>query len=61
MPVIYHVDMRDPQTYFLIQQFAMRDKDLIYIANARTVQLYKFLQLINSIFQPIYISRVTTQ
>jgi polysaccharide export outer membrane protein len=53
MPVIYKVNMRDPQTYFAIQQFAMQDKDLIYIANAPTVQIYKFLQLIYTFTSPL--------
>ncbi len=57
VPVIYHVNMGDPQTYFLVQNFAMRDKDLIYVANAPTVQIYKFLQLINSVVVPIIYSR----
>ena len=52
LPIVYRVNMRDPQTYFAIQQFAMQDKDLIYIANAPTVQLYKFLQLIYSFATP---------
>jgi polysaccharide biosynthesis/export protein len=52
LPVIYKVNMRDPQTYFAIQQFAMQDKDMIYIANAPTVQLYKFLSLIYTLVTP---------
>lgn len=53
LPVIYKVNMRDPQSYFAIQQFAMQDKDMIYIANAPTVQIYKFLQLIFSFTSPL--------
>lgn len=52
IPVIYQVNMRAPQTYFAIQQFAMQDKDVIYIANAPTVQVYKFLQLIYTLATP---------
>ena len=57
VPVIYRVNMRDPQNFFLLQRIAMRDKDLIYVANARTVQLFKFLQIINAIFTPVVYSR----
>ena len=53
VPIIYKVNMRDPQTYFAIQQFSMQDKDMIYIANAPTVQIYKFLQLIFSFASPV--------
>ncbi len=51
-PVVYRVNMRQPQTFFAIQQFTMQDKDVIYIANAPTVQLYKFLQLIYTFATP---------
>ena len=56
-PVIYKVNMRQPQTFFAIQQFPMQDKDVVYIANAPTVQLYKFLQLINTIVTPGILAR----
>jgi polysaccharide export outer membrane protein len=59
-PVIYQVNMRDPQTYFAIQQFAMKDKDLLYIANAPTVQIYKFLQLIYTFATPAITARAIT-
>lgn len=60
IPVIYKVNMRDPQTYFAIQQFPMQDKDLIYIANAPTVQIYKFLQLIYTFATPAITARAIT-
>lgn len=57
-PVIYRVNMMDPQSYFVMQQFSMRDKDLVYIANARSNQFQKFLVIVNamfnSIFEPVY-------
>ena len=52
VPVVYRVNMRQAQTFFAIQQFTMQDKDVIYIANAPTVQLYKFLQLIYTFATP---------
>ncbi len=57
IPVIYKVNMRDPETYFAIQQFAMQDKDIIYIANAPTVQLNKFLQLLYTVVTPAVTAR----
>ena len=59
-PVIYKVNMRDPQTYFAIQQFPMQDKDVIYIANAPTVQIYKFLQLIYTLVTPAVTAKTVT-
>ncbi len=60
VPVVYQVNMRDPQTYFAIQQFSMQDKDLIYIANAPTVQIYKFLQLLYTLASPAVTARAIT-
>ena len=60
VPVIFKVNMRNPQTYFAMQQFAMQDKDLIYIANAPTVQLYKFLQLVYTLATPAVTARTIT-
>ncbi len=61
LPILYQVNMRDPQTYFAMQQFTMRDKDVIYIANAPTVQIYKFLQLIYTLVTPAATAREVTQ
>lgn len=61
VPLIYQVNMRSPQTFFAMQQFPMQDKDLIYIANAPTVQIYKFLQLIYTFTAPAITARAVTQ
>ncbi len=53
VPVIYRADLRDPQNFFLMERVAMRDKDLLYAANAKTVQVYKFLQLIYTLVTPV--------
>lgn len=53
--------MRDPQSYFALQRFTMRDKDVIYIANAPTVQIYKFLQLVYTFATPAVTAKVLTQ
>ncbi|HTS94246.1 MAG TPA: polysaccharide biosynthesis/export family protein [Stellaceae bacterium] len=51
-PVIFHVDLNEPYTYFAMQKLEMKDHDLIYIANSGTDQLQKFLSLIGQIFGP---------
>jgi len=47
-PVVFRINMRDPSTYFLAQQFPMEDKDIIYVSNSNSVELVKFLDIINS-------------
>jgi len=52
-PVVYRVDMKNPTSYFLAQQFQMRDHDMIYIADAQGEQLRKFLALMSAVFVPL--------
>lgn len=52
-PVVYHLNMMRPGAYFISQRFAMRDKDLVYIGNARANQPSKLVQIISQLFAPI--------
>jgi polysaccharide export outer membrane protein len=49
VPVIYEVDLRDPPSLFLVTQFPMRNKDIIYISNSRSVESTKFMNYIRLI------------
>jgi polysaccharide biosynthesis/export protein len=49
IPVIYHVDLRDPGGYFLTSKFEMRNKDVIFVSNAVSVEASKFLNYIRTI------------
>ncbi|WP_196812919.1 polysaccharide biosynthesis/export family protein [Cupriavidus sp. WS] len=53
-PVIYRLDMMNPGSYFLAQRFAMRDKDVLYIANAEANGVTKFVSILNLLFSPVY-------
>lgn len=52
IPVVYRLTMRDPKTYFLARSFKMRDKDVIYVANASGAELQKFLTLVGTVTAP---------
>lgn len=52
-PVIYRINMMQAQNYFLAQRFVMRDKDVLYIANAAGNQPLKVLQALGQLFSPI--------
>ncbi|HEY5048397.1 MAG TPA: polysaccharide biosynthesis/export family protein [Rhizomicrobium sp.] len=52
IPVIYHLDLRQAESYFLARRFAMRDKDMVYVANARLTELQKFLNIVGSVVGP---------
>jgi polysaccharide export outer membrane protein len=47
VPTIYAVDLRDPSGYFMASDFVMRDKDVLYIANAPISDLNKFFSFIS--------------
>lgn len=49
IPTIYRANMRDPSSFFVAKSFPMRDKDLIYISNADSVEMTKFLSVINQV------------
>ena len=48
VPVVYRLDFKEPEAFFLSQSFRMRDKDIIYVANHPTAELGKFLSMIVS-------------
>src|SRR5262249_6819708 len=57
IPIIYNLNLRNPQGYFLATKFQMRNKDVIYAANATSVQISKaltyFRLVVASINDPI--------
>jgi polysaccharide biosynthesis/export protein len=53
VPVIYQLNMRDANSFFLARSFVMRDKDIIYVSNSPTTPLQKFLSLIGTIVEPV--------
>ena len=52
-PVLYHLNLRQVDGYFLAERFPVKDNDLIYVANARMTDLEKFFTLIGSITGPV--------
>jgi polysaccharide biosynthesis/export protein len=48
IPTIYRLNLRDPSGMLLAAGFQMRTKDVMYVANARVVDYYKLLTLINN-------------
>jgi polysaccharide export outer membrane protein len=43
IPVIYHLNLRDPAGYFLATNFEMKNKDVVFASNATSVETSKFL------------------
>jgi polysaccharide export outer membrane protein len=49
IPVIYNVDLRNPAGYFLTSKFEMRNKDVIYVSNASSIESAKLMAMINAV------------
>lgn len=52
VPVVYRFDLRDPANLFVMQNFGMRNHDLLYVSNAPLSELQKFLNLLATAFYP---------
>jgi polysaccharide biosynthesis/export protein len=48
IPTIYHINLRDPSGMLLASGFQVHTKDVMYVANAKVVDYYKLLVLINN-------------
>jgi polysaccharide biosynthesis/export protein len=46
VPVIFWVNFRDPGAYFLATRFQMRNDDILFVANAASVESGKFLSYV---------------
>jgi polysaccharide export outer membrane protein len=49
IPTIYRANFRDPSSFFVAQAFSMRHKDIIYVANADSVEVVKFLDYVRAV------------
>jgi polysaccharide export outer membrane protein len=52
-PIVYRLDMSDAKSYPLAREFPVRDKDIIFVANADFAGVYKAFAGISNITGPI--------
>jgi polysaccharide export outer membrane protein len=52
VPVVYRVDMKDPASMFVAQQFQMHDKDMLYVSNAPVADIQKLANLFYTVVFP---------
>lgn len=52
VPVVYLVDLRDPTSLFVTQNFPVRNRDVIYVSNSPAAEFEKFLRLVVSVAVP---------
>jgi polysaccharide biosynthesis/export protein len=52
VPVVYEIDLRDPASFFVTQNFSIQNHDLIYVSNAPGAEFSKFLSYITMVAYP---------
>jgi len=53
VPVIYQMQLQDPEGFFYASNFKVRDQDIVYYANATSVGVGKFMGLLNTLLSPV--------
>jgi polysaccharide export outer membrane protein len=53
-PIVYRIDMTEPQSYIVSQTFPIRNKDVLYISHHPTTDFVKFMGVVAS---PVRIAR----
>ena len=53
VPVVYRLNLQDPNSLFMEQRFQIVSRDLIYISDAPTVEFQKAVDIFNGILSPI--------
>ncbi len=53
IPVVYRLDLRQANSFFLARSFPIRDKDIVYVANSASDPVLKFLTLVGTVTSPV--------
>ncbi|KWC92799.1 polysaccharide export protein [Burkholderia cepacia] len=53
VPVVYRINLRDPNSFFVAQSFMIDNKDLLYVSNAPIAEVQKFLNVVFSVAYPV--------
>jgi polysaccharide export outer membrane protein len=53
VPAVLRIDLSDPRSFFLIQNFWMENKDILYVSNAPVTEVQKALNVLFSVAYPV--------
>lgn len=53
-PIVYRIDMTDPQSYIVTQSFPIRNKDVMYLSRHPSTDFIKFMNMIGA---PVRVAR----
>jgi polysaccharide export outer membrane protein len=51
--VIYQIDLSNPDGFFILKSFKIKNRDLVYIANSSLAEIRKFSTLISTTVSPV--------
>jgi polysaccharide export outer membrane protein len=60
-PIVYRLDLSDAKSYPLAREFRVRDKDIIFVANAEGREVYKFFSALSKVTGPVITGFLTCQ
>jgi polysaccharide biosynthesis/export protein len=52
-PIVYRLDLADAKSYLRAKQFPVRDRDIIFVAEAKTVPITRALQALSGLAGPV--------
>lgn len=52
-PVVYRLNLSDPNSLFMEQNFRIANRDLIYVSNAPSVETQKIFNVVSGVFAPV--------
>jgi len=53
VPVVFRFDLSNPLSFFLMQNFPIENRDILYVSNAPITELQKFLSVLFTVAYPI--------
>lgn len=59
VPVIYQVDLKNPETFFAAQAFPMKNGDVLFISNSPAADFQRFVNILASTIMPATTVRST--
>jgi polysaccharide export outer membrane protein len=53
IPVVYHLDLSNPNSLFMEQRFQVANHDLIFVSNAPSVEMQKAIEMFSGVVAPV--------
>jgi polysaccharide export outer membrane protein len=60
VPIIYHLDLKDPRSFFIMGAFPVLPNDIVYVSTAPLAELRTFMQILSGTSATVAIPRTLT-